>query len=559
MIRPRLFSARALRYFVADIDDGPVTEQRAMTDSFRNAVAAALDRIVELAAEDVELRGALRQAADACLSETQRARLCRSLLTVLGAADAPAPPVAEPTPSRPDPAPRVIETPPPDVLPVHEALSRLTLGSAAATDPPAGEATPPSETWDGARTAASRFVPDEELPLITERCRIKADTVRWLVETAGRNGSGEADREDFIARAKSVPNCYLWMLYLGSPDAATRSLFEDLAGAYDAAAEASQLLHLLAPDADLLPEAIPQALELAAEAQSALRTAVRAIKPEFDVDQDHLYNWLKRTGAERHVYIPRHMRVDDPADPAHCRDLVERLRGVGEQLGALRERRKRRKRLWNNLRYVSTQLQQSDGSADYLWTKLIGIVNELVEGGEPPSSRDIRDCLLPIVDMMPDLDSDLPGTAELVLRELDAYLVARPIVDASTSRAPQWSPETRRVAQLVAGRSVVLIGGLRRRPQEDALKAAFRLTDLIWVSAPEHTSIERFAPAVADPDVALVLLAIRWSSHSYGEVKVFCDQHGKPLVRLPGGYHPNQVAAQILAQCSDRLSAGAAR
>jgi hypothetical protein len=50
-----------------------------------------------------------------------------------------------------------------------------------------------------------------------------------------------------------------------------------------------------------------------------------------------------------------------------------------------------------------------------------------------------------------------------------------------------------------------------------------------------------------------VLLAIRWSSHSFGDVKRSCDRHGKPMVRLPGGYSPNQVAAQILAQCSGRL------
>ncbi len=53
----------------------------------------------------------------------------------------------------------------------------------------------------------------------------------------------------------------------------------------------------------------------------------------------------------------------------------------------------------------------------------------------------------------------------------------------------------------------------------------------------------------------MVLLAIRWSSHSFGDVKAFCDRHGKPLVRLPGGYGAHQVASQILAQCGGRLGA----
>ena len=51
----------------------------------------------------------------------------------------------------------------------------------------------------------------------------------------------------------------------------------------------------------------------------------------------------------------------------------------------------------------------------------------------------------------------------------------------------------------------------------------------------------------------VVLLAIRWSSHAFGDIKQFCDQHGKPLVRLPGGYSPNQVAAQIVMQAGEKL------
>jgi hypothetical protein len=50
------------------------------------------------------------------------------------------------------------------------------------------------------------------------------------------------------------------------------------------------------------------------------------------------------------------------------------------------------------------------------------------------------------------------------------------------------------------------------------------------------------------------LLAIRWASHGFGDVKPLCDRHGKLLVRLPGGYNANQVAAQILAQCSEHLA-----
>ena len=82
---------------------------------------------------------------------------------------------------------------------------------------------------------------------------------------------------------------------------------------------------------------------------------------------------------------------------------------------------------------------------------------------------------------------------------------------------------------------------------------AFGLADLIWIggrSAKAFTALESY---VARPEIAVVLLAIRWSSHSLGKVRQFCERYGKPLVRLPGGYNPNQVAAHILTQCSNHF------
>ena len=109
---------------------------------------------------------------------------------------------------------------------------------------------------------------------------------------------------------------------------------------------------------------------------------------------------------------------------------------------------------------------------------------------------------------------------------------------------------------MLEGRSVVLIGGICRRESQKLLKTSLGLSELIWIETKEHQSIGAFEFPIARPDVALVLLAIRWSSHAFGDVKQFCDRYGKPLVRLPGGYSPNQVAAQILAQCSEQLGGG---
>ena len=74
----------------------------------------------------------------------------------------------------------------------------------------------------------------------------------------------------------------------------------------------------------------------------------------------------------------------------------------------------------------------------------------------------------------------MPKNFGLVMREADRYLAAsppRPMRPAET--AP--SPEIRPAAELVGGRSVVLIGGVKRPQQAEALTDALNLKELIWV------------------------------------------------------------------------------
>ncbi len=109
-------------------------------------------------------------------------------------------------------------------------------------------------------------------------------------------------------------------------------------------------------------------------------------------------------------------------------------------------------------------------------------------------------------------------------------------------------------ASLLAGQTMILLGGEPRSYAYDTIKSALRLKDLIWIGADEIRSIIDIEPYVARTEVAVVLVAIRWSRHSFGEVGRYCERHGKPMVRLPGGCNPRQVAAQILSQCGDRLA-----
>ena len=98
-------------------------------------------------------------------------------------------------------------------------------------------------------------------------------------------------------------------------------------------------------------------------------------------------------------------------------------------------------------------------------------------------------------------------------------------------------------------------GHFRSQMAKLAIEEAFGLAELVWIDTQSHQSFHTFKPVVERSNIAVVLLAIRWASHSYGEVIRFCKNNSTPLVRLPTGYNANQIAAQILAQCSDQLSA----
>jgi hypothetical protein len=135
---------------------------------------------------------------------------------------------------------------------------------------------------------------------------------------------------------------------------------------------------------------------------------------------------------------------------------------------------------------------------------------------------------------------------------MDRCRAGRPI--NTLPREPAPADVVAKAAKHLKNKTLLLIGGDFRPAPRDALIKALRLKDLVWVSNGIRSSHYTFKPYIARQDIFLVLLAIPWIRHSYAKINEFCEEYGKPLVRLPGGYNPNQVAAQILAQCGFRFA-----
>lgn len=402
----------------------------------------------------------------------------------------------------------------------------------------------------------------DELPLIEERCRLKADACRWAEQrrrlamaTPDFRAEVEPKDRDLITHAKQIPDCFLWMSHPTAPNPADPNEWLTLAGCFDALANAVGLMQKLLEENEEGSDVFQQAVDLLAEAQSAVRVAVvRMDGPPTDHDQARVFGWLKNLASNRQIFIRRFMRLDDPAEPTRWGDLNKRVMELAGRWDEGRRKVSSRKKMLGRLRYKLSQVGTAGNNAKDMWVSISEDVDELVKSGMAPSSLELRELLIDHVDQLPEM-ATMSSSFQLTMREIDKYLATSPPRDDEDD-SPASDPLFNEVAEMLAGKAAIIIGGERRPHAAEAIERAFLLSELIWIDTRAHESIAGFEPYVARPEVAMVLLAIRWSSHSYGEVQDFCRQYGKPLVRLPGGYNPRQIAAQILDQCSNRLSVG---
>jgi hypothetical protein len=498
-----------------------------MADWLMRVIKAEATQLIALAADDDELRTELRALASEILAATEER----------GAEDRSAA-------SKSDGSTTLesirCET---ETKELCEPLRELTLGRSA----PFKSETRPEPTF-----ASSMARSHDELARIEANCRWKGEAARWAAERLLRIREGTDCREldlptgsEMAEWADKLGDCFCWAQASESSDRADLSRLDDVAGCFETLAEALAGVSS-SREKHHGSKAIDRLLPLVAEAQSALRAALDRLGAADDPDQLDVFEWVKATAARHHVYLKRFMRADDVANPAGWAELISRIEAMVQSGQLSRKQSSELERIRDPLARI-----QDRGGAEEDWQAVIRTVDELVKGGVPASNREIRTALLPVIESLPER-SDFPTGFRLVLHEIDRFLARRS--SAPAHAAPHTSSAvTEEAARLLQGRSIVLIGGIRRRAGQDALRQALRLSELVWIETKEHQSIDSFEPIIARLDVALVLLAIRWSSHAFGDVRLFCDRHAKPLVRLPGGYSPNQVAAQIMAQCSEKL------
>lgn len=516
-----------------------------MSDSLLAALAPLLARASAFLQTNPELRAEVAAAARAVAAWAERSQ---SVPTV--------PALVTTAPTAVAPAPPEVPVPPKDYVLDQLILPVPVSARSAVVLPPAPTPAPVSDH-------GREFVP---LPLTTvaARCRLKASAAKIVARKTAGATDAAAEEEALRAQADAIPDCGLWML---DPHGYPRSkaVWDDLAGGFQVVAAAADLLRAWVgngPDLAVGQEVLTHA----AEAQSMLLYAVADVGwVSRDHEQVQMFVHIRELGKQHQIYVPRFLRREDPADPKNWPNLAERLKALTGRFkpvagvsavvnGAVGDPTKVRQKALGNLKFKLRKLADHPGEMSDEWPRVVELLDQAVTAGVPPSSLELRELLLPVYDNLPD---DLPTTAgaERVFRAIELYRDSLTAGEEPEAAEPVPSAEVVRARELLGGKELVLIGGQRRPHHVAALRQALGLADVRWLTTPEHTSFTVFEPDIARPDVAVVVLAIRWSNHDYAEVQRYCDKYSKPLVRLRAGYNPNQLAHHILSQAGERLAA----
>lgn len=476
---------------------------------FVAALSAAADRLFQLTTDDPPLCRQLRAAAKAFLDATDPQQISHDLA----------------------------------VMPGPETVAQIDMGQAEVQSPLSASI---------ANVAVSKPPPsspitDADLPKVEAALRLKAEATRWAI-TRQRLTSKKVDfRKDIeptdqqLLTKGKAQNCYLWMNRVPLQGAEVGH-WTDVAACYETAAEAVALVQLALAEQS---RQLETSLNLLAEAQSALHCAVGLVNDSPDSDQVSLHHWLKTKTAERQIVVKRFMRAADPADPDTSSDIAARIKALFVPLNESTQLHKRQEGRLRRIKYHLKTI--SDGSTtEHDWRTVVSTIEEMVGDGLPPSNVAIRELLLPHLASLPDY-GELPVGFRRVLQEIDRFLETRS-VEEPLSEPELPSADAKEARRILAGQSALFVGGRCRPTAKEALETALGLKELIWFETREHESLRVFEPYVARPDVGVVFVAIRWSSHSFGDLKTMCQKYGKRFVLLPAGYNPNQVALMVVQQ-----------
>lgn len=382
-----------------------------------------------------------------------------------------------------------------------------------------------------------------DLDALARRCEIKARAAQHAIDRAsGDGGAWHQAAADLLKRYAAAGGESLWPLELREESVARVDALRQAFANVGAAAQVVSLARTPVEGEPLADAGDPAfgIAQLFAEAQSALRVAAQECDEWRDAEQDTAFRWLRAVTESERIFLPRFMRLDDPADPALGADLSARIAAAKLRLEQIRSGRTAGTRLRRKLQYHIKQLTER-GSSEHDWSKVAACVAELREAGATASS--LRAMLAPLHG----LASDAPA-ALAEWWESPASLEEPPAAQRS------HSPAVLRAREALRGKRMVVLGGERRQETVDRYLEAFELAEVEWVSLTEHASSAPLRAPIFKPGTAVLLLLIKLAGHLHiDDARRWAREAGVPWINLPAGYSPEQVAVAVAEQAGEHF------
>jgi len=285
-----------------------------MSDWLMKTIRAEAQRLLELAADDGELRADLRALAEEILAASD---VCSHGLE-------PEPDFQRPSPGAghsidEDLAVEIEAGAPQAHADAGEPLHELTLGRSRPSSP--GDSTAPI-------FSAGQEAVETNPASLEARCLRKAEAARWVAECQRRiregadfHGAGDPLDQEMAGWAQKLTDGFYWMSSQTASGSTEFSILDEIAGCFDTVAESLALVQ----QTQGRGKVFERALQYLAEAQSALRRALQRVDIADDPVQENVHEWIRTTAARRRIYLGRHMRADDLADPAGWSRLLARV------------------------------------------------------------------------------------------------------------------------------------------------------------------------------------------------------------------------------------------
>lgn len=446
-------------------------------------------------------------------------------------------------------------------LKIGDAVAHLHVEGGTAE---IGRARQAADISDDEPAAQSASPADISLDLIVERCRLKAESCLVFTRRRAVEGDHEREREivqqmnELIAQAKSLEDCFLWMFWRERTQPSDEVIAE-IGKCYNALGDAAAFLSETetAPPETVTRADTESAFLALAHASAALRLAVEDTWLSTpDADQAEAHAWLLRETRSRRIYIPRYMSLDDPPERGSAESVVQHVAALRNEWTARRDAYDAIEREIKRIAYHASRATRSGGAPDeHDLARIAETLPKLDALGVRPTDKRLRDAVPERIAR--ELPSDRSPFIAAFIAAYDQALATVGSQREPAAGPREWSGQVLEVRELLEARRIVIIGGEPRQDAIARMREAFALREVDWISLREHASAEPMRAPIARDDTALVVVIVKLAGHLHvDEARRCATRNNRPLVMLTGGYNPEQIAEAVLAQASERLTAG---